>query len=48
MTWVILVVQILFVIWLIAGISAVSKDTCSTTEYSDACQRAKRSGQVSV
>ena len=44
LTWVILTVQVLFVIWLIAGINAVSKDTCSTSEYSDACQAGQAIG----
>lgn len=38
MTWIILVVQVLFVIWLIAGINTVSQDTCTDSEYADACQ----------
>src|SRR5689334_17902165 len=37
LTWVILAVQVLFVIWIVAGTNSAS-DNCSTNEYSDACR----------
>src|SRR5712672_1376716 len=44
LTWVILVVQVLFVIWLITGISAVSDNNCSTDAYADACRAGQAMG----
>jgi hypothetical protein len=41
LTWVILAVQVLFIIWIVAGANSAS-DNCSTNEYSDAC----RTGQA--
>lgn len=41
LTWVILAVQVLFIIWIVAGANSAS-DSCSTDEYSDAC----RAGQA--
>lgn len=36
LTWVILVVQVLFLIWLIAALNS-GADVCTESEYSDAC-----------
>ena len=44
LTWVVLVVQVLFVIWLIAGFNAASSSDCSTADYSDACQAGQAVG----
>ena len=44
LTWVILVVQVLFVIWLIAGINAASDSNCSNSEYGDACRAGEAIG----
>jgi hypothetical protein len=37
LTWVILAVQVLFVIWIIAGVNDAS-NSCPKDQYSDACQ----------
>lgn len=45
LTWVILAVQVLFVIWLIVGLNSVASDTsCSNDEYSDACRAGEAIG----
>jgi hypothetical protein len=44
LTWVILVVQVLFVVWLITGINAASHTSCSNAAYSDACKAGEAIG----
>jgi hypothetical protein len=44
LTWVILTVQVLFVIWLIAGFNAASDSTCSKADYADACRAGEAIG----
>jgi hypothetical protein len=43
LTWVILAVQVLFVIWIIAGVNGTS-DTCPKDQYSDACNAGEAIG----
>jgi hypothetical protein len=44
LTWVILAVQVLFVIWIISGVNTASKDTCPQDQYSDMCKGAEAIG----
>ena len=45
LTWVILAVQVLFIIWLVTGFNAASDSgNCSTSDYSDACQAGQTIG----
>jgi hypothetical protein len=44
LTWVVLGVQVLFVIWLILGINAASDSNCSNSEYADACRAGEAIG----
>lgn len=44
LTWVILVVQVLFVVWLIGGINAAGDETCPESQYSDACEAGQAMG----
>jgi hypothetical protein len=43
LTWFILAVQVLFIVWLIAGVNSAS-DTCSNDQYSDACRAGEAIG----
>jgi hypothetical protein len=45
LTWVILAVQVLFIIWIVAGANSAS-DSCSTDEYSDACRAGQAIGMA--
>src|ERR1700733_9653562 len=44
LTWVILAVQVLFVIWIISGVNSASKDACPPDQYSDMCKGAEAVG----
>jgi hypothetical protein len=44
LTWVILVVQVLFVIWIVVAVNGVASDTCTNDQYSDACRAGEAIG----
>jgi hypothetical protein len=45
LTWVVLVVQALFVIWLVAGVNAASSGSdCSASSYRDSCEAGQTIG----
>lgn len=43
-TWIILAVNVIFLIWIIAGVSSVSGGKCDATMSVDACNSAKAIG----